>query len=163
MCDSTVTAKDFPLHTTVGVSALVEMNIEDLKVNFPSPYFNSYHREVTNPNPVFLWDEAELKGEAPPQVGHQLMDHEIWQQLFCSSCSALMGAYKSQICPFCQTSSQLPDIFESGQSLKNQHSSFFGSPSPHVVGRGCQRDLSDLIYFLHYASLLEYASSYIGV
>lgn len=102
--DSTTTAKDFPLYITMAVSALVvEMNIEDLKVNFLSPYFKSCHREVTNPNPVFLWEEAELKVHPRHKWAISSWTMGFGHCCFVSqnhlSCSALMGACKSQIYP----------------------------------------------------------------
>lgn len=115
MFDSITAAKDFPLYTTIGVSAsAAEMNIEDLKVNFPSPYFKSYYREVTNPKSVFLWDEAELKCAPLPQVpsAHRPWDLAVAVLFPRTTCIALHSGLQVQNMPFFyQTPSQLPDIF----------------------------------------------------
>lgn len=153
-----------------GVPALVvEMDTGLLK------WISTPHTEMRNTErscsswAVLFWGETKLKDGAQPWVGYQLLGPEETSWRLSSSCfisqlhssySALTGTYPvSPKHTVFNTlwKSQLPNVYEDDQSLKNRYSSRFGSFSPHVVGRGCQSDLSGPIYFLHCAFFLEYA------
>lgn len=151
-----------------GVSALVvEMDIGLLKrISTPHTEMHNTKRSCSSWAMLF-WGETELKHGAQSGAGCQLLGPGETSWRLSSSCfisqlhsfySALTGTYPgSPKHTLFNTlwKSQLSDVCEDDQRLQNQCSSWFGSPSSRVVGRGCQSDLSGPIYFLHYAFFLS--------